>query len=140
MIRVFLEEGGILPTKAYEGDAGWDLRTPHDFQLEPGEFGKINLHVCIEGERGKYYRVEDKSSLAALGLQVRGGIIDNNYRGPIHVVIQNFSAKPIKFEKGTKIAQLLVCPVEDDNQIELLEEINQDTERGNGGFGSSGEK
>jgi dUTP pyrophosphatase len=140
MLKIKLEEGGIAPTKAYEGDAGWDLRTPFDFTLQPAEFAKVDLRIRIEGERGKYYRVEDKSGLAALGLQVRGGIVDNNYRGNIHVIIQNFSAKPIEFKTGTKVAQLLVCPVEDDNNIEVLEEINENTERGSGGFGSSGDK
>lgn len=140
MLKIKLEKGGILPHKAYEGDAGFDLYVPIDSEPIIFTFGtilRLDLKIKIEGERGYYYRVDDKSGLASKGLSVRGGIVDNNYIGNIHVVCQYFGEDSLRLDPGSKIAQLLVCPVYDGIEIEEITTIKR-TNRGDNGFGSTG--
>jgi dUTP pyrophosphatase len=81
--------------------------------------------------------LHDKSGLSHKhGLKSFGGVIDSGYRGEIHVGIMNLSDKPYTLEKGHKIIQMLVMPVQYVD-IEEVEELT-DSERGVGAFGSSG--
>jgi dUTP pyrophosphatase len=79
----------------------------------------------------------DKSGLAAKnGLHVFAGVIDSSYRGEIGVVLKNFGEEDFKVEKNSKIAQMLIQPVVSANITE--HDSLEDTERGEGGFGSTG--
>lgn len=136
-LQVKVDEDGFAPRMNHEGDAGLDILTPTEFELQPGEIGKVDTKFRIQGEPGYYYRVDEKSGLAALGIHIIGGIVDRNYTGHVHVVLQNLKNEKIKFERGAKIAQLIVSPVVEVSEVELVDEIKETT-RGDGGFGSTG--
>jgi len=76
--------------------------------------------------------------MAAKGLKTMGGVIDSGYRGEIKIVVHNLSDQSFTFEAGTKVAQMLIQPVEQKKLLEV-EEL-EDTSRGEGGFGSTGLK
>ena len=138
MLKVKINPNGIAPTKGHVGDAGWDVYTPVDFTLWNGESIKVNLNLIIIGEPGKVYKVEGKSGLASKhAITTIGNIIDNGYRGEIHVIMHNLGMSPVVFKRGEKIAQILVQPVEDDDNLEIVDEVDE-TSRGDNGFGSTG--
>ncbi len=126
-----------IPKHALEGDAGVDLFSVESFELAPGERKSISLGVAIEIPRGHVGLIWDKSGLShKFGIKTFGGVIDSSYRGEIHVGIMNLSDKFFSFEKGHKIAQLLVQKVEE-LEFEEAKELSQSV-RGEGAFGSTG--
>lgn len=131
------DSAAILPTRAHEGDAGLDLYTPYDFSLPPE--GRVLVHTAIGVELplGTYAKVEGRSSLARYGITPLGGVIDENYRGPIGVVLVNTGRERRDFPRGARIAQLIVQPYLEVGVVEV-DELT-DTERGDGAFGSTGE-
>ena len=132
-----LHPDAVIPTYAHEGDAGMDLYSVIPFELEPGERKSVPLGLSMEIPQGYVGLMWDKSGLShKYGIKVFGGVIDSGYRGEIHAGIMNLSDKFFSFEKGHKIAQLLIQKVdraEFDESVEL-----SGTDRGDGGFGSSG--
>ena len=126
-----------IPVYAHEGDAGMDLYTVESFELEPGERKSVPLGLSIEIPDGYVALTWDKSGLShKYGIKVFGGVIDAGYRGEIHAGIMNLSDKFFSFEKGQKIAQLLIQKVER-VEFEEVEDLSKTT-RGEGRFGSSG--
>lgn len=130
--------GAFMPQRATEGSAGYDLRTKEDFIIQAGERKKIDIGICIELPKDTYGHILPKSGLSLKGIDIGGGIIDSDYRGEIGVIMINNGQGPIKFDKGMKIAQLLIIPVCYPD-ILVVEAVTK-TERGDGGFGSTGEK
>src|ERR1035437_320749 len=126
-----------IPKYAHEGDAGLDLYTVEAFELEPGERKSIPLGIAIEIPDGYVGLMWDKSGLShKYGIKSFGGVIDSGYRGEIHAGVMNLSDKYFKFEKGHKIAQLLIQKIENVD-FEEVKELS-DTSRGEGGLGSTG--
>jgi len=126
-----------IPHYAHHGDAGMDLYTIDTFELEPGERKSIALGISIEIPDGYVGLIWDKSGLShKYGIKNFGGVIDSGYRGEIHAGVMNLSGKFFRFEKGHKIAQLLIQKIE----MVSFEEVDDLSEsvRGNGGFGSTG--
>lgn len=138
MLKVKLLNPNVtLPFKKYEGDAGFDVFSPCDFDLKPFEIKKINLGLAVEFDSGNVLLVQTKSSLAEKGIETIGNVIDSTYRGPIHVILVNLSQKTYTFRKGQKIAQLLLLKCYTGKEIEKVDKLSK-TERGSGGFGSTG--
>ncbi|SMO61177.1 dUTP pyrophosphatase [Balnearium lithotrophicum] len=134
-----------LPTRAYEGDLGFDLYALEDVVIPTvNENGgipvvKVRTGIAVELPRGWGAFIKDRSSVATRRLlHVVAGVIDNGYRGEIIVALANLSGREQRIEKGEKIAQLVPVPVSDFQVIEV-EELTE-TNRGEGGFGSSGNK
>ena len=126
-----------IPKYAHEGDAGLDLCTIEAFEMEPGERKSIPLGLAIEIPDGYVGLVSEKSGLShKYGIKGFGGVIDSGYRGEIHAGVMNLSDKYFKFEKGHKIAQLLIQKIEQVDFEEVKELSN--TSRGEGGLGSTG--
>lgn len=126
-----------IPVYAHSGDAGMDLYTIEQFELEPGERKSVPLGISVEIPEGYVGLIWDKSGLShKYGIKSFGGVVDSGYRGEIHAGIMNLSDKFFSFEKGHKIAQLLIQKIE---QVEF-EEVQEltDTDRGRNGFGSTG--
>lgn len=135
-IRVQLDEGAYMPEKAHDLDAGFDIRTP--VEVSVGYLGSsvIDTGVHIEIPKGYVGFLKSKSGLNVKYSLCGEGVIDAGYTGSIKVKLYNYSADSYTFEKGDKIIQLVLLPIPEVEltQVESLDE----TERGNGGFGSTG--
>ena len=135
-----VREGAVLPTQAYEGDAGLDLAACEPLELGPGERGVVGTGLAVAIPEGHAGLVLPRSGLAARhGLTIVNapGLIDAGYRGEIKVVLLNTDpGEPFTVEAGMRIAQLVVVDVPSVSVVEV-EEL-EESERGAGGFGSSG--
>lgn len=136
-MKVVLDEDAYMPEKAHRADAGYDLRTPKRVVLRRGEDVCIDTGVHIAIPDGWYGKLESKSGLNVKHSIVSlGGVIDSGYTGTIVAKLYNFGYEDHVFEAGDKIVQIVFMPCGNFSltQVNELEE----TERGNGGFGSTG--
>ena len=126
------------PNYAHRGDAGADIYSAEeDYILKPGERKGFKTGVKMEIPEGYVALFWDKSGLAIKhGIKTMGGVIDSTYRGEVAVILINLGLEDYKVEKNTKIAQILFQKIEE-AEIEEVEDIS-DTQRGEGGFGSTG--
>jgi len=132
-----LNKDAIIPTYAYEGDAGMDLCSCEDYLLKAGERKSIKIGISIEFDPGYAACFWDRSGLAIKhGVVTIGGLIDPGYRGEWMVALLNTSSEDYQVAKGDRIAQCLIQPVVHP-EIKEVDELS-DSDRGSGGFGSSG--
>ncbi|SDC18799.1 dUTP diphosphatase [Parafannyhessea umbonata] len=135
-----LDEDVELPQYAYPGDAGLDLRSNADLVLKPFERKLIPTGLAIAIPEGYAGFVQPRSGLAlkqGLSFPNTPGLIDSHYRGELKVVAINLDPQnPILINKGDRIAQLVIQEVPVVNLVEVKE--LDETDRGSGGFGSSG--
>ncbi|MGN0194411.1 MAG: dUTP diphosphatase [Pseudoramibacter sp.] len=136
IINVQLDRGAYMPTRAHDADAGYDIRTPVQFGLLPGQYSTIDTGVHIAIPKGYVGFLKSKSGLNIKNGIVGEGVIDSGYTGSIKVKLYNFSTRNKIFELGDKIIQLVILPVYTPNLIQVKELAA--TERGNAGFGSTG--
>lgn len=131
-----------VPTRAYSGDAGYDLAAAEEVVLAPGERAVVGIGIAIATPDGYAGLVLPRSGLAVrhgISLINTPGLIDPGYRGEIMVPLINHDREEtFKVVIGMRIAQLVLVRVEEAQfvNVELLEEGTD--ERGEGGFGSSG--
>lgn len=129
-----------LPTYAYEGDAGLDLRANEDVTLAPHERRLVSTGLAIAIPEGYAGFVQPRSGLAlreGLSMANTPGLIDSHYRGELKVCVVNLDdERPITISRGERIAQLVIQRVPVVTLVEV-EELDE-TDRGSGGFGSSG--
>lgn len=129
-----------LPTYAYEGDAGLDLRSNEDVVLAPHERRLVGTGLAVAIPEGYAGFVQPRSGLAlreGLSMANTPGLVDSHYRGELKVCAVNLDNKrPIHIERGERIAQLVIQRVPYVSLIEV-DELDE-TDRGSGGFGSSG--
>ncbi|MEM0480771.1 MAG: dUTP diphosphatase [Candidatus Aenigmatarchaeota archaeon] len=133
-----IDENAKLPERKREGDAGLDLYCLESFEIKPNEIKVVRTGIAVEIPKGYFGLIKDRSGLATKGLHVLAGVIDENYRGEVQVVLINFGKETISFEKHSRIAQLIIIPylkVEIEETKELSESL-----RGTSGFGSTGLK
>lgn len=135
-MKVKVGDFGYLPTRSHITDAGMDLYAPKPVVLPAGGLVKVHLDIAVQLPVSTYGKIEGRSSLAARGVDVLGGVVDEGYRGEIAVVLKNNSDFRLEFNRGDRIAQLIVQPYIAVTP-ELVDELD-DTERGAGGFGSTG--
>jgi dUTP pyrophosphatase len=135
-----LDPGLDLPSYARPGDAGADLRSVEDVVLEPGERRLVGTGVAIALPPGFAAFVHPRSGLAAnfgVGIVNAPGTVDAGYRGEIKVCLINTDRDhPVRFSRGDRIAQLVVQRV--DRAAFLVVATLPDSERGSGGYGSTG--
>ena len=138
-----------LPTRAHATDAGFDLYAcirkspdePAEIVIEPGKWAKISAGVKIAVPPGYYGRIADRSGNAVKrGLHVLAGVIDRGYRGEVIVALINLSDEQQVIKHGDRHAQLLITKIYEGG-VEEVDDIDSlgDTERGAGGFGSTGQ-
>ena len=135
-MNVKLDKGAYMPERAHATDAGADLRAPHDALVMPNGSTVIDTGVHIELPPNTVGMLKSKSGLNVKYGITSEGVIDVGYTGSIAVKLYNHSDKPYEVKAGDKISQLVVMPI----LIPTFELVNEleDTERGNGGFGSTG--
>jgi dUTP pyrophosphatase len=132
-----LKDDAQLPAYGRPGDAGMDLFSCEEFTLQPDEQHIFKTGIAIAIPEGYVGLVWDRSGMAAKnGVKTMAGVIDHTYRGELGIVLINLAQKPYEVKKGDRIAQLLIQPIITAD-IREVEEIDE-TQRGLGGFGSSG--
>ena len=129
----------VLPSYAHEGDAGMDVRSVQALTIQPGRRALVKTGLVAEIPSGYEIQVRSRSGLAFKhGVTVLNspGTVDSGYRGEIGVILANFGDEPFPVSVGDRIAQLVVSPV---TQAEISETSDvSSSERGEGGFGSTG--
>ena len=125
-----------IPTKKYEGDAGYDLYSIEDKTLPPRTVTEVQTGVAIELPKGYYAEIHSRSGLRRKGVFPPVGVIDEGYRGDLRVILYNFTDKEYHVKKGDKIAQLIIKPRIEVDFIQV-EELSE-SDRGGHGFGSTG--
>ena len=132
-----LTSSAKLPSRAHPTDAGLDLYADEEAILAPGEYRYIKTGLRLAIADGHVGLIWDKSGLAGKGLHCLAGVIDSGYRGEIRINIVNLNPHEHRIEAGQKITQLLIQKIEIHEIIESG--LNNDTDRGIGGFGSTGQ-
>lgn len=135
-MKVMLDEGAIMPTRAHELDAGYDLYTRNDDMIRPCCHGIFDTGVHVEIPAGYVGMVKSKSGLNVRDNLTCEGVIDSGYTGSIVVKLYNHNGGHVIIKKGQKIAQLVIMPIITP-ELELVDKL-EETERGTGGFGSTG--
>lgn len=135
-----LDERARLPTRAHHGDAGLDLYALEDDELEPGARAQLRTGIAVEIPAGYAGLVLPRSGLAArhgIGLVNAPGLIDSGFRGELQVLLLNTDAESaFRVRAGDRIAQLVVVAASAAEAVEVSQ--LSASERGVGGFGSSG--
>ena len=135
-MRVQLDEGAFAPTREHETDAGLDLRTPERVVLRAHDSVVVDTGIHVELPSGCAGVLMSKSGLNVKNGITSTGLIDEGYTGSITAKLYNHSGQMKIFEKGDKITQLVVVPVEYVD-VEVVDKISGG-ERGDNGFGSTG--
>jgi dUTP pyrophosphatase len=134
-----LNKDAVIPAYQTKEAAGFDLHSIEDVVIKPGERKLIGTGLAFEIEFGYEVQIRPRSGLAYKhGITVLNtpGTIDSDYRGEIKVLLINHGDKEFEIKKNERIAQAVIAPV---IQAEIVEvEELSDTERGSGGFGSTG--
>jgi len=128
-----------IPQRSNSSAVAFDLFTPEEFTLQPHDFITIDLGIVLEFPDGYMGRILPRSGLATKSHVFTGaGVIDPDYRGNLKVFLYT-SDRCYHCYKGDKIAQIAFIPVySGDIQEVSFNEINHNTQRGTGGFGSTG--
>ena len=135
-MKIKLDKGAYMPTRAHATDAGLDLYA-RETQIVPAKESAIfDTGVHIELPNGTVGMVKSKSGLNVLNGLTSEGVIDVGYTGSIVVKLYNHSGYDYKVNAGDKISQLVIMPILTP-ALELVDDL-ESTERGNGGFGSTG--
>ena len=132
-------EGLELPAYATEGAAGMDVVSAEDVTIEPGARHAVATGLAVAIPPGFEIQVRPRSGLALKhGITVPNtpGTIDSDYRGELKVILINHGDGPFEIHRGDRVAQLVLAPVTQAawQEVDLLDE----TDRGEGGFGSTG--
>lgn len=138
-----LEPEALLPTRAYENDAGWDLRVLEPVWINVNEAVDVRTGVAVAIPDGYFGRIIGRSSaLRKRGLMVVEGIIDSGFRGELFSyvfcppTVHNVTTNGVRLERGDSVAQLIIHPLPQVNWVEV--DQLEESDRGLAGFGSSG--
>lgn len=149
-VKIVLEDGGVIPKKATEGSAGYDLYCPKDTMLHHGR-AKIDLNIRLCIPKGYAGIIKPRSGFNLKGFVVidiwgterriecdgKDGVIDSDYTGIVAALINNHDYIPHRVvPAGTRIAQILFIRVEDVDFVEV--DSLEETGRAEGGFNSTG--
>ena len=140
-VKISMEKGAedLFPAKAHPGDAAWDLRSRVDAELPVGRSVAVPTGVRMELPENFEAQIRPRSGLALkydLMLTNSPGTIDSGYRGEVAVIMYNGGVTPYRIRRGDRIAQMVICRLPE----VLLEQTSElsESDRGTGGFGSTG--
>jgi dUTP pyrophosphatase len=132
-----LHPGAKAPAFAHDTDAGMDIYTTTDIELNPGALVSIPTGIAFAIPVGHVGLIWDKSGVAIKrGLKTMGGVVDAGYRGEVFVGMVNTGTETQSFAAGEKVAQILIQKIEQPVITEVAD--LDETSRGDGGFGSTG--
>lgn len=136
-MKVKLDDGAYCPKRAHKTDAGLDIRSRETKGILPGESAVFRTGVHVQLPEGTAGILVSKSGLNVKHSLTSTGLIDEGYTGEIVVKLYNHGEDTYIVQKGDKISQLVVIPVVY-TSVEVAEELDENTDRGSKGFGSSG--
>lgn len=126
------------PTKGSNTAAGYDIYASQHTVIPAQGQGMASTDVSFTVPVGTYGRIAPRSGLAVKhGIQTGAGVVDRDYTGEVKVVLFNHSTKDFEINKGDRVAQLILEKIVDDAEVVVVESL-EETERGIGGFGSTG--
>lgn len=134
-----LDPKAVIPTRGSDAAAGVDLHAPKALVIHPNSNGVVSTGLAVEIPDGYFGAIFARSGMATRkGLRPANcvGVIDSDYRGEIKVVLHNDSDIIRPVQEGDRVAQLVILPYEP-IEFDEVDELN-DTDRGIGGFGSTG--
>lgn len=142
-IKVKLDPGAKMPTRAHSTDAGLDLYSPVDVVV-PDRWDEVSRDGCVCIDTGVHVQIPEgyvgmlksKSGLNVKHNITSEGVIDSGYTGSMVVKLYNHGCHAVEIKKGQKISQLVLLPIITP-ELELVDKLD-DTDRGCGGFGSTG--
>lgn len=129
-------KNAILPTRAHKTDAGLDCYASEFYVIEAGETQKIPLGFAIEIPIGFEMQIRGRSSLSSKGVLCHIGTVDSGYRGEISAILTNLTRYPITIKAGDRVAQAVIARYTSIH-LNIVQELS-DSDRGTGGFGSTG--
>lgn len=138
-LKMMVDEGIEIPAYAHHGDAGLDLRVREGVWLQPHERRTVGTGVRVAIPEGYVGLVFPRSGLASkhgISLSNAVGVVDSGYRGEVGATLINHDKKPHLINKGERVCQLVVMPFAT-CELEIVDELDE-TDRGEGGFGSTG--
>lgn len=135
-VPITLDPGAYIPTKVYDNDAGFDLKTRENFTVPAGGSYTTDTGVHMALPDGCCGLVVAKSGLNVKHGITSTGLLDSGFRGSLKIKLYNYSKYDYQFKAGEKISQLVILPIPA-VELEVVEELD-DTERSDRGFGSSG--
>ena len=135
-MKIMLEDGAFVPTRAHEADAGLDLYAREKTIVLAKESATFDTGVHIELPPDTVGFIKSKSGLNVKHGLLSEGVIDEGYTGSIVVKLYNHSGKDYVVNRGDKISQLVILPIIKP-ELEMVDSL-EETDRGNNGFGSSG--
>lgn len=135
-MKVVLDPGAYMPTRAHKEDAGLDLYSQIDAVIFQHCSGRFDTGVHVEIPEGYVGFLKSKSGLNIKQCMQSEGVIDSGYTGSICVKLYNHGSHEVYIKKGQKISQLVLLPIITP-ELELVDSL-EPTERGNNGFGSTG--
>ena len=135
-LECMVQPGAQLPKRAYPSDAGADLFSYENHTIYPQEQKLVDTGIAIKIPEGYGGFIFNRSSQGKKGITIPHsvGVIDSDYRGNLKVLLKNTGEDPYNIEVGDRIAQLVIMPV----LLPEFTDIWNDTQRGTGGFGSTG--
>jgi dUTP pyrophosphatase len=136
-VKIKLDTGARIPTRAHATDAGLDLYARESKIIRAKDSAKFDTGVHIELPHGTTGFLKSKSGLNVNNGITSEGVIDEGYTGSIVVKLYNNSENDFKVKAGQKISQLVILPVVIPETLEIVQEL-ENTDRGEGGFGSTG--
>lgn len=135
-LKVVLDTGAYMPTRAHEADAGYDLYSRETATIFPNSSGEFDTGVHMAIPHGYCGLIVSKSGLNMKSGIQSDGLIDADYTGSIRVKLYNHGTRAIRIHEGQKISQIVILPFIAP-ELELALSLDE-TERGDGGFGSTG--
>ena len=136
-MRIKLDNGAKMPTRAHETDAGLDLYAKETKTIRAGKSETFDTGVHIELQKNTVGMLKSKSGLNVKHGITSEGVIDVGYTGSIVAKLYNNSDEDYTVNAGDKISQLVIVPVIYEG-IELVDDLEEDSDRGSHGFGSTG--
>ncbi len=140
-VPIVVAEGCSLPKYQTSGAAGLDLCLAEDVELEPMQRSVVPTGIRLAIPEGYEGQVRPRSGLAArqgIAMVNSPGTIDSDYRGEVQLILINFGSSVVKLVKGERVGQIVFCPVAR-AQLLLVDSLDE-TERNEGGFGSTGRR
>ena len=136
-MKIILDDGAKMPTRAHADDAGLDLYSRANIVLYAHSSATFDTGVHVEIPRGYVGMIKSKSGLNVKYGLTSEGVLDCGYTGSIRVKLYNHSSAAYTVAAGDKISQLVIMPIIAP-ELELVKVFGTETERGDNGFGSTG--